>query len=85
MILILYKYHNRPLEQWHSVTLNTVVSVLSTATKTGLLLVAEESISQWKWILYWRETRPFIDFERLDKASRGPKGSANLLWKLRKP
>ncbi|KAL1635493.1 hypothetical protein SLS58_010189 [Diplodia intermedia] len=65
---------------WHNVTLNTIVSILSTASKASVLLALSESISQWKWILFGDKMRPLMDFERIDWASRGPLGSLKVLW-----
>lgn len=34
-----------------------------------------ELISQWKWILFTRKSRPLLEFERINAASRGSMGS----------
>ncbi|OJD28995.1 uncharacterized protein BKCO1_990001 [Diplodia corticola] len=64
---------------WHGVTLNTIVSILSTASKVSVMLALSESISQWKWILFGDKMRPLMDFERIDWASRGPLGSLKMM------
>jgi hypothetical protein len=85
IVALIAIYDNKPVFHWKGVTLNAAVSVLSTASKSLLMLAVEESISQWKWILFWRDRRLLIDFERVDEASRGPWGSFIALWRLKKP
>lgn len=51
IIVILYKVSGKPLADWDEpVSLNAVISVLSTAVKAGLILPVAECISQLKWI-----------------------------------
>jgi hypothetical protein len=78
--VLLSVYDNKPIFSWYGITLNTVVSLLSTASKAFLMLAVGEAMGQWKWILFSRERRLLIDFERLDSASRGPLGSLKMLW-----
>lgn len=80
---LLTVYDGKPVFEWKGITLNSVVSTLSTASKAALLHAISELISQWKWILFTRESRPLLDFERIDAASRGPLGSLTLMWKWR--
>lgn len=72
---LLIVYDGRPVFEWKGITLNTVVAVLSTASKAALIYAVSQLISQWKWILFTRASRPLIDFEIIDAASRGPMGS----------
>ncbi|KAG8158099.1 hypothetical protein KVR01_011860 [Diaporthe batatas] len=78
---LLSVYNGRPVFEWKGITLNTVVSVLSTASKAALLYAVSQLISQWKWILFTRASRPLVDFEIIDGASRGPMGSLVLMRK----
>ncbi|KAI3341998.1 hypothetical protein F4824DRAFT_271003 [Ustulina deusta] len=75
LVILLLAYDGEPIFLWHGVTLNAIVSILTTTSKASFLLAAEELISQWKWILFTGQLRPLIDFERIDSASRGPLGS----------
>lgn len=84
MSILLVKFNHQPIFSWHGVTLNALVSVLSTASKGGLLLTVEEATGQWKWILFTRQPRPLVDFDRIDEASRGPLGSLTLIWRLKR-
>lgn len=80
---ILAVYDNKAVFEWKGVTLNAVVSVISTASKASLLYSISQLISQWKWIIFTRTKRPLMDFERVDSASRGPMGSLELMWKCK--
>jgi hypothetical protein len=64
------------------ITLNAIVSTLSTASRAALIFVLAASISQLKW--NWYQTRQKLDeIQCFDDASRGPLGSLLLL--TRKP
>jgi len=78
-ICVLAVYNHHPIFDWHGVTLNASVSVLSTGSKTALLYICAEAIGQWKWILYAYHPRPLLDVQLFDAASRGPWGSTVLL------
>ena len=65
-----------------NVTLNTLVSVLSTISRAALLLAVSECISQLKWIWYLNKYRPLEDLDVFNDASRGAWGGLQLLWKI---
>ncbi|KAJ0347682.1 hypothetical protein COL154_010795 [Colletotrichum chrysophilum] len=79
MAILLGKFNNRPVFNQMGVTLNAIISVLSVAVKAAVAFVLSECMAQWKWILYAREDRLMIDFDRLDGAARGPLGSLRVL------
>ncbi|KAK5467759.1 hypothetical protein LTS15_000732 [Exophiala xenobiotica] len=62
----------------HAITLNTVVAILSTASRSSLILVVGSCISQLKWSWFSRQRR-LTDIQTFDDASRGPLGCAALL------
>jgi len=80
--LLLY-YDKQPIFKWHGLSLNTIVSTISTISKTLQLFIVSACISQWKYIAFSKNKRKLIEFERFDSASRGPQGSLTLLWKTR--
>jgi hypothetical protein len=45
-----------------------------------MLVAVAESICQLKWLHFYRSTAPLDRFQDFDDASRGPWGSATLLW-----
>jgi hypothetical protein len=66
MIALLVRFDNHPTFDWHRITLNAVVSILSTASKGWLLLAIGETISQWKWIMFSKMKHQLIQFEVVD-------------------
>lgn len=84
LVGLLLGYDGKPIFTWHGVTLNSIVSLLSTASKAALLFAVAELISQWKWILFTDHARPLMDFERIDSASRGLLGSLRVMWSCKK-
>ncbi|KAJ5300280.1 hypothetical protein N7508_007523 [Penicillium antarcticum] len=82
IVVLLSVFEDRPIYDWYGVTLSTLVSI--PAMKAALIYATSECISQWKSILFSRDKRPLIDFERMDSASRGSLGGFNVLWKTRR-
>ncbi|CAM1501992.1 Fc.00g039760.m01.CDS01 [Cosmosporella sp. VM-42] len=84
LYLLLY-YNERPLSEWKSSTLslNTVVSVLSVISRATLGFIVSACIAQCKWNWFGKRQEQLITFDRLDDASRGPGGSARLLWSMK--
>lgn len=79
LVVILLQMDNRPLDTWtQKISLNAMVSALSTISKALLLEPVGASIGQLKW-LHLRRPRRMYDFELFDQASRGPLGSTFLL------
>lgn len=83
LVVILLQMNNRPLDTWtQKISLNAMVSALSTISKALLLEPVGASIGQLKW-LHLRRPRRMYDFELFDQASRGPLGSVFLLARFR--
>lgn len=83
LVVILLQMNNRPLDTWtQKISLNAMVSALSTISKALLLEPVGASIGQLKW-LHLRRPRRMYDFELFDQASRGPLGSIFLLARFR--
>jgi heme/copper-type cytochrome/quinol oxidase subunit 2 len=83
ILVLLLQYNNEAQPQWHGVTLNAVISVLATVARIGLVVPVAESLAQWKWMWFSKDLRPLADFELLDDASRGSRGSMMLLWETK--
>jgi hypothetical protein len=75
MVIILAHYNNHPIFNWHGVTLNAIISVLSTTYKSWLIFTVTTAISQEKWIVFSRMRHRLEDFNLIDQAARGPLGS----------
>ncbi|PYH88760.1 hypothetical protein BO71DRAFT_390984 [Aspergillus ellipticus CBS 707.79] len=82
MAIILAKYDGHAQPNWRNVSLNSVISWLSTLAKAGILYAVSESLGQLKWI-WFSQRRPLSDLGCFDSASRGVTGSVLLAWLLR--
>ena len=81
IVIVLLKLDGRPLPEWpFSIQLNSVLSVLAVSAKATLVLPVSQALSQLKWTRF-RQTRPLLDLQRFDDASRGPYGASMLLFK----
>ncbi|KAG9254596.1 uncharacterized protein F5Z01DRAFT_81268 [Emericellopsis atlantica] len=85
LVTLLAMFDGRPIFDWKSITLNTIVSTLSLILRAFLLYPIAECVGQWKWILFSRSKRSLKDFERIDSASRGPLGCLCLSWQRNVP
>lgn len=80
LVVLLLLFDGKPVFQWHRVSLNALVAIVSTATKACLAFAVAEAMAQWKWIWFAQRSRPLVDFNRIDQASRGTVGSLQLIW-----
>lgn len=79
IIVLLSVYDGRPQFSFGGVTLNAVIAILAAGVRIGFMVPIAESLSQWKWIWFAKRARPVVEFDAIDDASRGSKGSALLL------
>lgn len=66
-----------------TVSLNSVVSVISTVAKICVLIPVTKGLGQLKWVYFAEKDRVLADFETFESATRGLTGSAMLVWRLR--
>ncbi|KAF7585781.1 hypothetical protein BBP40_010134 [Aspergillus hancockii] len=78
--VILRRYNGRKQPDWKHISLNSLISWLSTLAKACVLFSASQAIGQLKWVWFARKSRPLSDLDTFDSASRGVTGSAALLW-----
>lgn len=64
-------------------TLNSLLALLTTVAKAGLMIPIGAAIGQLKWIWFAQKERPLADFQTFDEASRGPIGSLKLIGRLK--
>ncbi|KAJ5602505.1 hypothetical protein N7537_005461 [Penicillium hordei] len=83
IVVILTQYDDHPQPAWRLVSLNSVISWLSTVSKGCVLSAISEGIGQLKWVWFTRKSRPLVDLGAFDGASRGVYGCAGLVWRLR--
>lgn len=77
--ILLAHYNNQPVFDWHGVTLNAMVAVLSTMSKAMLAFTLSESLGQAKWIWFSWQQRTLNDVNLIDTGSRGPLGCFKIL------
>ncbi|KAI1088363.1 hypothetical protein F5B19DRAFT_486039 [Rostrohypoxylon terebratum] len=83
LVGVLIKISNLPLQSWElPVEPNSLIASLITVTKASMMLVVASGISQLKWRHFMIQSRRLADLQIYDDASRGPWGSAMLLWYL---
>jgi hypothetical protein len=85
MVIILRVYDGQDNPSWPAgLTLNSVIAVLTTLAKLGLVYPIIEGLGQLRWNIFVHKNRPLRDFELLDQASRGGiKAGFHLLGSLR--
>ncbi|CEL03697.1 hypothetical protein ASPCAL04843 [Aspergillus calidoustus] len=83
ILALLLAYNDKPWPELpHGLTLNAIVSVLATGTKSSLIFVTSTAIGQLKWIWY-RQRHHLQDMLLFDDASRGPLGSLLILFRYK--
>lgn len=80
IVIILNQHDNKRLQTWKNVSLNTVISWLSTVSRLLVLIPLSTSIGQLKWIWIASKKRQLADLAVFESASRGMLGSLSLLW-----
>jgi hypothetical protein len=60
-------------------TINAIISVLSTASRASLIFVVSATMGQLKWCWLRRSGRRIQDIQAMDDASRGPMGAFGVL------
>lgn len=81
-ILRAYQGHDVP-HLYKGLTLNTIISILATTSKSALLFAVSAAIGQLKWIWFQKSPRNLYDIVVFDDASRGPLGEFILLGSLK--
>ncbi|OJJ06186.1 hypothetical protein ASPVEDRAFT_87499 [Aspergillus versicolor CBS 583.65] len=61
-------------------TLNAIVSILATASKSSLTYMIGECIGQLKWIWFYKKERQLDHIQLFDSASRGPLGALYVIF-----
>ena len=81
-IAILASYNGLGLSEWHAgISINTIVSTISTVAMFTLMNPLGGALGQCKWLLFSRSQRPLSHLGHIDGASRGPYGSIKLFYR----
>lgn len=83
IVVLLIVFDGKNVFTWNNITLNAIISILSLAMKSTLAYLVAECLAQWKWIVFARQARPLMDFDRIDAATRGPLGSLRILTRTK--
>ena len=82
IIVVLRCYDGHPMPDWpYGITLNALISVLSTVMKATMTFVLTESLAQLKWSWFNAGNR-LSDLALLDAASRGAMGAFVVLFRF---
>ncbi|KAF2006096.1 hypothetical protein P154DRAFT_456854 [Amniculicola lignicola CBS 123094] len=84
-VAILAIMKDRPLSEWHlPLQISSSIAVLSTFSRSALLLVLAEGLSQLKWNTFEKKSLSLNQLQVFDDASRGPWGAFVFFFKSRK-
>jgi hypothetical protein len=79
IVVVLHHFNSRKQPNWHSISLNTLISFLSTIAEATALLPLATSLGQLKWTWFSNHRRPLLELSAFDDAGRGIIGSIRLL------
>lgn len=84
IIVLLAVEDGSPSESWQFYfSLNTIISVLGTISRSSLASAVGSCLAQEKWNWFRRRQDHLYMFDRIDNASRGSLGSFKLLFWMR--
>jgi len=84
IIVLLVYADGKPLSNWTApLSLNTVMSILGVISHISLAFAVSSCVGQEKWNWFKKRPERVLAFRRFDDASRGPWGSAQLIWWLK--
>jgi hypothetical protein len=81
--IILHVIDGKRQPSWEHVSLNSLISWISTIAKGFILMPITSGLGQLKWAWFARRKQPLSDLQVFDSATRGISGSAKLLWRLK--
>jgi hypothetical protein len=83
--VVLVIFDGKPIPAWSwtstGISVNAILSLLSTLSRASLLIPIDECMGQLMWLWFASRERRLADLELFNQASRGPLGAAKLLWK----
>ncbi|RDW86098.1 DUF3176 domain-containing protein [Aspergillus mulundensis] len=82
LVAVLAKYDGKPQPDWYYMSLNSLISWLSTISRACILFFVSEALGQSKWVWFSQEEQPISNIRTFDSATRGPYGALELIWTL---
>jgi len=84
LVVILRLNDNKPRDNWGTlISLNAIVAIFITASKSLALLTIASCLAQLKWVLFKKSQRKLRELDLFEDAARGPLGSLLLLFHVR--
>jgi hypothetical protein len=83
IVMVLHQYDSERQPSWERMSLNTLISWLSTLAKLLVFIPLSTAIGQLKWLWMAERQRHLADIGTFDSASRGVLGSIRLLWTVK--
>ncbi len=83
IVILLSVYNGKAQFSFGFLNLNTVIAILAAVFRIGFMVPVGEALAQWKWLWFSKKARPLGDFDSIDDASRGSRGSLLLLWETK--
>ncbi|KAF8539490.1 hypothetical protein BDD12DRAFT_882266 [Trichophaea hybrida] len=84
---LLKHFENKDIPIWattrNGLSLNAIFSVLSTLSRSSMLIPLDDALGQLMWLAYAKKPRRLAETELYNQASRGPLGAVKLLWRRR--
>ena len=80
---VLAAFNGQNLSTWtfpYNVTINAVISTLNTLSKSFLAFALSAAVGQWKWICAKQQPLRLKSLGHIDRSSRGPLGSLQMIW-----
>ncbi|CUS07400.1 unnamed protein product [Tuber aestivum] len=83
IVLLLFNDKAIPAWSWSSsgISVNAILSLLSTLSRASLLVPIDECMGQLMWLWFSKRERRLADVEVYNQASRGPLGALKLCWR----
>ncbi|KAL4744948.1 hypothetical protein BDW72DRAFT_187608 [Aspergillus terricola var. indicus] len=83
LVVVLAEYDQKQQPDWGSMSLNAVISWMSTVLRACIAITCSEVLGQLKWVWFAQKARPISELRTFDSASRGIYGALELIWTLR--
>ncbi|KAK3317722.1 hypothetical protein B0T19DRAFT_488907 [Cercophora scortea] len=81
VILTLRSFDGKLAPEWPGrITLNTILALLTSIATVSYMIPVVECLGQLRWLRFSRQSRPLIDFDTIDQATRGPHRTLPLLF-----
>ncbi|KAI5837342.1 hypothetical protein DFP73DRAFT_589071 [Morchella snyderi] len=85
--VVLLMFDQKPIPAWswqsNGISVNSIISLLSTLSRASLLMPIDECMGQLMWLRYEYRAQRLADVGLYNEASRGAWGALRLVWKQR--